>query len=104
MVKYRGGISMKTKLISCLVLTLFTLQAKAIIGGGNPLGGVAPDMGRTAQTLNQMDQSQDGKLHRNQGHESEVDKPSLSSSYNDQAHRDYVRRRKSMKKKTEKEF
>lgn len=86
---------MKIRLISSAILLLtFNGYAQAIL----------PDMGRTTQTLNQMDKSQDGVLSRNQGYHEETDKPSLNESYNDEAHREYVRKRKAMKKKEAKQF
>ncbi len=61
------------------------------------LSGITPKMGQSVKTLNQMDQSQDGKLSRNQGQELEEEKGAPAESYNTQGHRDYVKRRKFQK-------
>lgn len=57
------------------------------------------DMGRTTQTLNQVDKASDGKTTRNQGQEVEGAKSSPTKSYNDESHREYVRRQKAKQKK-----
>ena len=87
------------KMIAFLVLFLSMNSFAGLIGGTiSPLGSGGANMARTGQTLNQVDQQNDGHLTRDQNAQEREEESSFSGSYNDEAHRNYVKRQKAKKK------
>ncbi len=85
--------------ILAALFVIYSFNAYAIfLNSGSPFGATGINMARTTQTLNQVDKSSDGKLTRDQSREKKLDPPS-GESYNDEKHREYVRKRKLMQSK-----